>query len=181
MKKHIILILVIFLSTSIKAQIIKKKSIDITIGYGLSVPYDDVDITGSGFYSQGEYVLSVSKWIDIRPYIGLILAETNSNESEYKSISNAFLAGSKIRVSIPFPWVAPYLEAGIGTSIGSFETFTPQTDIKENGILLHLPISLGLKIGPKHNFDIAFTYYFHPSVKQFSGAAAIGFSIPLNN
>ncbi len=182
MKKTCTIILIILASTQVKAQLIKEKSIDISIGYGLSAPYDDVDITGSGFYLQGEYVLTIAKWIDIRPYAGLILTKAEDNEQnspEYKSTANAFLIGGKVRITAPIPWVAPYLESGIGASIGSFETFTPFTNIKDSGLIFHIPVSIGLELGPKRNFDIAFTYYFHNSVEQFAGAAAFGISIPL--
>ncbi len=184
MKNTLLILLIILASAQINAQLIKEKSIDVSVGFGYSVPYDDVDITGSGFYLQGEFVLTLSKWIDIRPYAGLILAKTDENEqigAFFKSNANAFLMGSKARFTIPIPWIAPYLESGIGASIGSFETLTPFTNIDKNGLILHIPFSLGLELGAKHNFDIGFTYYFHPSVEQFSGAAAIGVSFPLDN
>jgi hypothetical protein len=38
-----------------------------------------------------------------------------------------------------------------------------------------------LELGRNHNFDVAFTYYFQPSVEQFAAAAAFGVSIPLHN
>ena len=170
----------------LEAQPRTGKSIDISIGYGLSAPYDeDIDITGSGFYMQGEYVLGISKWFGLRGYAGLILTSADDNDAlqsdpEYKVTSNAFLIGGKFRVSVPIPWVAPYIETGIGASIGSFETFTPTADLKEKGVLLHIPASIGLALGPKHNWELAFTYYFHPSVEQFSGAGALGFSFPLD-
>ncbi len=184
MRKVIVIILIILVSTQVKAQLIKEKSIDASIGYGISAPYDDVDITGSGFYLHGEYVLTLAKRIDIRPYAGLILTKTDNNEQnapEYKSTANAFLIGGKTRITAPIPWVAPYIEFGIGVSIGSFETVTPFTNIDDSGLFMHIPFSIGLELGPKHNFDIAFTYYFHNSVEQFAGAAAFGISFPLDN
>lgn len=166
------------------AQFDKKKAIDISVGYGLSAPYDDFDITGEGFYFQGEYVIPIKNWLDIRPYVGLILANTPNGDdaplgADYRSDAEAALVGIKSRLRAPIPWVAPYLEIGLGASIGTLVTFTPFTDLRESGLLYHIPFSIGLELGPKHNFDIAFTYYFHPSVEQFSGAAAFGVSIPL--
>lgn len=186
MKKTVTIILIIFASAQVKAQLMKENSINISIGYGLSAAYDDVDIFDSGFYVQGEYVKSISKWFDLRPYAGLILIKSNGkdlnqNPTNYESTSNAFLMGGKARITAPIPWVAPYLEAGIGASIGSFKTLTPLTDIDKSGFILHIPFSLGLELGSKHNFDIAFTYYFQPSVEQFAGAAAFGISFPLKN
>lgn len=183
MGKPFVLILMISASILVKAQFIKDRAIDASIGFGLSVPYDDVDITGSGFYIQGEYVLTIAKWIDIRPYAGLIITKADTNEQyagEYKVSANAFLIGGKTRIRAPVPWVAPYIEFGIGASIGSFETITPITNIDDSGLFIHIPFSLGLELGPKHNFDIALTYYYHNSVEQFAGAAAFGISFPLD-
>ncbi|MDH7444809.1 hypothetical protein [Aquimarina sp. 2201CG14-23] len=184
MKKYLVILLTILTLTQVKAQLIKEKSIDASIGYGISSPYDDVDIIGSGFYLQGEYVLTITKWIDIRSYAGLILTKTDENEQnapEYESTTRAFLIGGKTRIKAPIPWVAPYLEFGIGASIGSFETVTPFTNINDSGLIMHIPFSFGLELGPKHNYDIAFTYYFQNTVEQFAGAVAVGISIPLKN
>lgn len=184
MKKTIV-ILVLLATVQVKSQLVKEESIAFSVGYGLSAPYDDVNIAATGFYLQGEYVLTLAKWLDMRPYAGLILTKSkgedlNENPTPYKATSKAFLIGGKTRITAPIPWVAPYIEAGVGASIGSFRTFTPYTDIDKSGLILHVPCSIGLELGPNHNFDIAFTYYFHPSMKQFSGAAAFGISFPIN-
>lgn len=186
MKKTYFLILTFLVCNQINAQLIKEKSIDVSVGLGYSFPFDDydTDIYGSGFYLQGEYVLNVASWIGFRPYAGLILTKSVENKrlpSEYKSNANAFLVGGKARMKAPIPWVAPYIEVGIGASVGSFKTITPKTHIEESGVLAHIPFSIGLELGRKHNFDIAFTYYDHVSAQQFSGAFAFGYSIPLDN
>lgn len=185
MKKTLLLILTILAFTQVNAQFIKKRSIDISIGYGVSYPYDDLEIYGDGFFLQGEYVMEVSKWIDIRPYAGVIFTKSNGedlnqNPTIYIATTNAFLLGGKTRITIPIPWVSPYVEVGIGGSIGSFETFTPFTNIEKKGFTPHIPVSIGLELGPKHNFDIEFTYYYQPNLEQFAGAAAFGVSIPID-
>jgi hypothetical protein len=168
-----------------KAQPRVGEFINVSVGYGISAATDETSIDGSGFYAQGEYVFALTKWIGIRPYAGVIFTsatekDSQPNQPEYKVTSNAFLFGGKVRVAAPIPWVAPYIELGIGAIIGSLETFTPKTNSKDNGLSMHIPFSIGLVLGPKHNFDVAFTYYIHPSADQFSGAAAIGFSFPLD-
>ena len=107
--------------------------------------------------------------------------KNEQNPSEYKSTSNAFLIEVKTQIMAPIPWVAPHIEFGIGASIGSFETITPITNIEDSGLMLHNPFSIGLELGEKHIFEIAFTYYFHNGIQQFVGAAAIGISIPLKS
>ncbi|MBC7847975.1 MAG: hypothetical protein H7Y10_15950 [Flavobacterium sp.] len=180
-----IAIFTIFFSNLAKAQPRKGEFIKASVGLGLTAPYDEEDITGSGFYAQGEYVFGITKWFGLRPYAGFVLTSADKNtdpqnQPEYKVTSKAFLLGGKARILAPIPWVAPYFEVGVGASIGSFETYTPYTNIKKNGIVTHIPFTVGLALGPKHNLDLAFTYYYQPSVQQFSGATAIGFSFPLN-
>jgi len=166
-----------------KAQPHKGESIEVAIGYGLSAPNDDLEIYGHGFYAQGEYVYALSSWFGLRPYAGFIITSADENEdysADYKVTSKAFLLGGKARILAPIPWVAPYIEAGVGASVGKFETFTPYTDIEKSGLLVHIPFTLGLALGRENNVEVAFTYYYHHVAEQFSGAAAIGLSFPLN-
>ena len=184
-KRFLCFILLAFLCTPmVQAQFAKKQAVDISVGFGLSAPYDDVDVDGRGFYLQGEYVFTMNNWIDLRPYVGLILATTTTGDDalpgpNFRSDAEAGLFGLKARVKAPIPWVSPYIEGGIGGSIGTFATFTQFTDLQKSGLLYHIPLSIGLELGPNHNFDLAFTYYLHPTVEQFSGAAAVGISIPI--
>lgn len=188
MKKNLTLLVSIILFSNVaKAQFIKEKSINAQIGYGVSVPYYSADdIVDSGFYLQGEYVLSVTSWFELRPYAGLILTNSNGkdlhdNPTNEKSEAKSFLIGGKVRVRAPIPWIAPYAEIGIGGSIGKFETFTAFTNINKNGLIYHIPFSFGVELGRHNNVDLGFTYYFQPTVEQFTGAFAVGISIPLNN
>lgn len=166
------------------AQLQEGKYINASAGLGLCAPYDESDAIGTGFYAQGEYVWNLTGWFGIRPYAGVIAASGESDQNdmqEWKIKSNAALLGAKVRVAAPIPYVAPFIESGLGMSIGSFETYTPGTNIKKNGALLHIPLSLGLAIGRKHDYEVKFTYYYHESAKQFSGAAAFGISFPLTD
>ncbi|WP_140484835.1 hypothetical protein [Flavobacterium sp. GSA192] len=183
----IILILVsVLASNSLKAQPKKGEYINASIGLGLNTSYYEEDGGGSGFYAQAEYAKGITKWIGVRSYAGILLTsgdKTNENgdPTEYRISAKAFSLGGKIRVAAPIPYIAPFIESGIGASIGSFQTYTPSTNIKKNGILMHIPVSLGLAVGRKHSVDIAVSYYFYPSMKQISGALAAGISIPINN
>ena len=56
--------------------------------------------------------------------------DINDNLTNEKAETKAFLLGAKARVRAPIPYVAPYFEIGIGTSIGKFETFTAFDEIK---------------------------------------------------
>jgi len=187
MKNKLILLIIVLTSNLIEAQFIKEKSINAQIGYGISVPYNSVDeIADDGFFAQGELVLKAASWFELRPYAGFILTSSNGkdlndNPTNEKAESKAFLLGGKIRVRAPIPWVAPYIETGIGASIGKFETFTAFNNIDKSGIIYHIPFSLGLELGRNNNVDLGLTYFFQPSVEQFVGAFAIGLTFPLNN
>lgn len=177
-----ILLSTIFCNSS-NAQTEKGKFINISAGLGINASYDDSDINGTGFYAQGEYVWNVLSWLGVRPYAGVIFASGDSDEvgmQEYKLKSNAFLLGTKLRITAPIPYVAPFMESGVGMSAGSFETYTSDTNLKKDGVLLHIPFSVGLAVGRRHNFEIKYTYYYHNSVDQFCGAGALGFSFPLD-
>ena len=150
MKKTLILTVIILISNLVDAQLIKEKSINVQIGYGLSAPNNSVDnIVDDGFFTQGEFILKIASWFELRPYAGLILTSSNGkdlyeNPTNEKAESKALLLGGKARVRAPIPWVAPYIEIGIGTSIGKFETFTAFDNINKSGIIYHIPFSLGL-------------------------------------
>ena len=187
MKKILTLILITLISNLAEAQFIKEKSINAQIGYGLSAPYNSIDdVVDDGFFAQGELVLEVKSWIELRPYAGFILTSSNGedlngNPTNEKAESKAFLLGGKARVRAPIPWVAPYVEFGIGTSIGKFETLTAFDNIDKSGIIYHIPFSVGLELGKNNNIDLGLTYYFQPSVEQYAGAFAVGITFPLNS
>ncbi len=186
--KNLLFLLITFLtSNQLPAQFVKERSITAQIGYGLSTPYDSVDeIADDGFFLQGEYVMRITSWFELKPYAGLILTSSNGkdindNPTNEKATSKAFLIGGKGRIRAPIPWVAPYMEIGLGGSFGEFRTFTAFTNISKNGFIYHIPFSFGLELGRNNNFDLGLTYYFQPTVEQYTGAFALGISIPLKN
>ncbi|MEP3836096.1 MAG: hypothetical protein ABJM36_00515 [Algibacter sp.] len=185
MRKTLLLLILVLTSNLIEAQFIKQKSINAQIGYGISVPYNSIDnIADDGFFAQGELVLKVKSWVEFKPYAGFILTNSNgkdlnNNPTNEKAETKAFLLGGKARVRAPIPYVAPYVEIGLGTSIGKFETWTAFDNSTKSGIIYHIPFAFGLELGKENNVDLGFTYYFQPSVKQFVGAFAFGISFPL--
>ncbi|MFD2941463.1 hypothetical protein [Flavobacterium notoginsengisoli] len=182
---------ILFVSHS-KAQT-EGKFIKGSIGYGASSSYyiedygsqEEVDVMGGGLYLQGEYIIGVKSWFSIRPYAGAIFESVEKNQNiqnqpQYKVTTNAFLIGSKIRLCAPIPWVAPFIEGGIGTSIGKFETFTPNVNFNKSDVLLHIPFSIGLAVGRHNNFEIGISGYFHPAAKQSTAVFALGYSFPID-
>ena len=186
MKKTLILIVIILTSNLVDAQFIKEKAINAQIGFALSTPKNSLGyVVNSGFFAQAEFVLKIASWLEMRPYAGFISIKSNGkdlrniNTSE-KAESNAFLLGGKVRVRAPLPWVAPYLEIGIGGSIGEFETIATPYKIDKNGIIYQIPISIGLELGRNNNFALGFTYFLQSFVEQHAAAFAIGITFPLN-
>lgn len=161
------------------------KFIHASAGLGICAATNEEELFGgTGFYAQAEYVKAVTRWFGFRPYVGVIFTSPSENEdypdTQYSATSNAMMLGAKVRLAIPVPYVAPYIETGFGLSVGKFETYTPRTYIKKNGVITHIPFTAGLAVGRKHLIEIAFTYYFQPSVDQFTGAAAVGMSFALD-
>ncbi|MCD0467924.1 hypothetical protein [Flavobacterium sp. ENC] len=188
----ICMLLIILSSNQAKAQA-TGNAIKASIGFGSSSSYyledygnqDEIDVIGGGLYFQGEYIIGVKSWLSIRPYAGALFTSVDKNQNlqnqpQYKVTTNAFLLGGKIRLCAPIPWVAPFIEGGIGTSIGKFETITPAVNFNKSDILLHIPFSIGLAIGRRNNFEIAISGYFHPAAKQSSGVFALGYTFPLD-
>jgi hypothetical protein len=164
-----------------------------SIGYGSSSSYyiedygsqDEVDVMGGGLYLQGEYIIGLKSWFSIRPYAGAIFESVDKdqnlqNQPQYKVTTNAFLMGGKVRLCAPIPWVAPFIEGGIGTSIGKFKTFTPNVNFNKSDVLLHIPFSIGLAVGRHNNFEIGISGYFHPAAKQSTAVFALGYNFPLD-
>lgn len=184
-KLYFFLVFIFFgtLFNPIYAQPNKGEFINATVGIGMCAPNDETDIDAAGFYAQAEYVWSPLSWFGVRPYAGVIIASGESEGADmpkYRIKSNAALLGVKARLAAPIPYVAPFMESGVGMSLGSFETYTKETNVKKSGALVHIPFTIGLAIGRKHNYEFKFTYYYHQSVEQFSGAMAFGLSFPLD-
>ena len=104
MKNFVLFLLFLFGFTRLNAQFVKDKFINAQIGYGVSAPFDsEDDIADGGFYLQGEYVMSVASWFELRPYAGLILTSSegkdlNDNSTDEKATSKAFLIGGKGKI-----------------------------------------------------------------------------------
>jgi uncharacterized membrane protein YciS (DUF1049 family) len=161
-----------------------EKFIQASVGFGVSFYENDADVSANGFFLQGEYVFKFSQLLELRPYVGFILTKAVEPENEinknYSVSTNAFFLGGKARLTIPIPFVAPYIELGIGTSLGKFQMETLEHSFNDRGVAYHIPITLGLKLGQNRDFDFAFAYLLHNSKHQIAGAMAVGFTFPIS-
>ncbi len=161
-----------------------EKFIQASVGFGTSFYEDDVDIHANGFFLQGEYVFKFSELLEVRPYTGFIVTKSRKPKKEinknFRVSTNAFFMGGKARLVIPIPFVAPYIEIGIGASLGQFLTKTQDYSFEDGGVTYHIPFSLGLKLGKNRDVDFAFTYLMHNDKYQIAGAMAFGLNFPLS-
>lgn len=187
MKNYLTLIATVLAINFSQAQFIKEKAINAQIGYAISAAYESTaDLADDGFFMQGELVLGVASWLELRPYAGLILTsakgeDLDGNPTDEFTETKAFLIGGKTRVRAPIRWIAPYFEIGLGGSFGRVQTFTDFTDKEKKGMIFHVPVAIGLELGRNNNIDLGFTYFIHPSADQFAGAFAVGVSFPISN
>ena len=129
------------------------------LGYGLSSAEKDDGPMGEGFYAEGEYILMLSEWFSPRAYAGTLITFSNADpvcrENGIKCAVSAKIGflGVKGRLTIPIPYIAPFLELGIGTSIGTMTTRTLTVDDGMTGITYHVPFAIGLSLGEDHSFD----------------------------
>jgi hypothetical protein len=138
---------------------------------------------GTGGFFDAEYVFLPGSFFTPRLYAGSFMTFSNSRSCrtgpcEVKS--QIFFAGAKARVMIPIPYVAPFLELGVGFSLGYLVTVDePDVDERTRGAALHIPVTVGLAVGARHQFDIELSYLFHPSQRQVEGGIGFGIGIPL--
>jgi hypothetical protein len=83
---------------------------------------------------------------------------------------------------IPIPIVSPFLELGAGLSAGAIQTrygyfesgSSTTVDEAHSGLLLHVPVTLGLAFGAHRQHDVSFDYFSHPGRDHVAGMLSIG-------
>lgn len=121
-----LIILFLFCAILSQAQLEKGRYMMASVGFGVSSPNDDSKAGGTGFYAQGEYIFALHKWLSLRPYAGFINTNRFNETKEldrmgYEVTTKAFFMGGKARLLAPIPYVSPFIETGLGLSIGSFK------------------------------------------------------------
>jgi len=164
------------------------RALSLIAGLGLAAPLrqqgQDVNGKGTGGYAAAEYIFRLTHWFTPRLYAGGIFAPAESDSCggvvPCDVSARILFTGAKARLMAPIPYVGPFIELGFGVSGGRISTRSGrQVDVTGEGLMYHVPFSLGLAIGARHQFDVAFEYLFHPEQKQFSGAAAVGLTLDL--
>ena len=182
-----LLALVVFLAAAAHAQAPPdaRQILRISGGYGLTLTTEeDTDGSGSGAYLDAEYAYMLTPWFSPRLYAGGLLTFPDEDSCATVPVpcdvqSKIFFLGAKVRLMAPIPYVGPFIELGVGASLGYLRTLDILVDERVRGVAVHVPVTIGLALGKRHEIDLMFSYLFHPSVKQVCGAIALGFGIPL--
>ena len=154
-------------------------------GLGISFAPDARDGLGLGASLVADYPLVPAVWGGIRLYAGGFASATEESSCpgsvEPCSISSTLaVLGTKVRLLVPIPYVGPYFEVGLGASAGSLETRIGPSgtldgiDERHSGLMLHVPFSVGLAFGARHQHALSFDYFAHPGRDHVAGAFALG-------
>ena len=173
-----------------RAALAVDKDVHIVVGIGYSsVLQKDATGKGQGGFGQGELVFKLSSWFTPRAYAGLILtwpdgqscgADVTTPDAPCDVSSKLGFVGAKARMMAPIPYVAPFIEIGLGGAVGSQSTRNGTAFSKHaTGVMFHVPLTLGLALGEAHQYEIALSYLYYPSQKHLDGALGIGIGFPL--
>ena len=164
------------------------RALGLSAGFGFAFPErqgrQDVSGSGTGGYADAEYIFRPASWFSPRLYGGVVFAPPESNCGAgvvpCDVSARILFAGGKLRLMAPIPYVGPFIELGFGASVGRISTRSGQrVNVTGEGLMYHVPVALGLALGARHQFDVAFQYLFHPAQQEFCGAAAVGLAIGL--
>lgn len=153
------------------------------IGYGLSSSSDRADHSmGQGALVGAEFVHAPNAWVGVRPYATVVATWHDRDDARCAEnvdwdcdvSSHALLVGGKGRFVLPIPFIAPFIELGLGLTLGSLTTRTYREDRQVNGALIHIPVGLGLAFGEQHEFEVGLAYYFQPAARQVNGGFTLG-------
>jgi hypothetical protein len=159
--------------------------ITLSIGYGLSAaetPQGTTSATAGGLYVAGEYGAAPYSFLQLRLYAGFLGTSTDQSNCRLAAGCNVsedigFL-GSKFRLLAPIPWVAPFVELGLGLSYGTIHATDVSVDRTTSGATVDVPFAFGVAVGERHNIDFAISYLFHLGAQAFAGALSIGVALP---
>jgi len=120
-------------------------------------------------------------WLSPRAYVGLLLTSVDTSScggfSPCDVSAKIGFAGAKVRFTAPIPYVAPFVEIGLGASAGRLTTRTASRDQSYAGVTYHIPFAIGLALGRDHTVEVALASLYHHD--QDEGAATISLAFPL--
>jgi hypothetical protein len=156
-------------------------------GLGFSLARSAEEPYGVGGGLVFEYEAVRAGWIAGRLYGGAVMSGTarHSCRGIPCTISSQIgVGGAKARLIIPIPLVSPFLELGAGLSAGAITTrygYVPPgstdflgVDEDHAGLMIHIPVSVGLAFGAHRQHDISFKYFSHPDRDHVTAMFSLG-------
>jgi hypothetical protein len=156
-----------------------------TAGVALAAPDSNARRDGYGFGAMlmAEYVKAPGNWFSPRFYTGLVLASPQPTCTDaFPCDISAYLAflGAKFRLLLPIPYVGPFLELGLGASVGHMAAHVGQSLAYDaSGLFFEIPFAFGLALGAEHRFQLSFQYLLHPGQSMGTGALSIGYDFSI--
>lgn len=158
----------------------------VAAGLGITAPANSEESAergaGIGGFAETSYHYRFSRWVRPSVYSGLHITVPKQDCGGACEVSAQFLfLGWQVRAIVPITYVAPYIETGLGASLGNFAV---QSDSGVNegltGATYHVPLTLGVMVGERHEFDASLRYLYHPGL-VISGGIGLGFGFPLES
>jgi hypothetical protein len=185
--KRLIAAVAIVALWAIPARAEPDRALGMTAGLAVAVPTTNGrgNAYGAGGMLMGEYVKWPGNWFSPRAYAGVLLAGPSATScdvglSPCDVSEDLVFVGGKFRLLLPIPYVGPFLELGIGASVGHSAAHVGQSiDVEKNGVFLDVPFAFGLALGAQHRFQLSLQYLFHPGHDVAGGALSIGYDFSI--
>jgi hypothetical protein len=168
------------------AQAEPDQALGLTAGLAVAVPDSSARRSGYGAGAMllGEYVKWPGNWFSPRGYAGAVFTSPQPScdpgVSPCDIRANLFFLGAKFRLLLPIPYVGPFLELGVGASVGHMAARVGQSlDFDTSGLFFDLPFAFGLALGAEHRFQLSFQFLFHPGESMGTGAFSIGYDFSI--
>jgi hypothetical protein len=138
---------------------------------------------GAGFLAEADYVIEMTAWVLPKLYAGILVTFPDSCEgggTPCEVTARMAFGGAKVRLIAPIPYVAPFVDLGLGLGVGVLTTRLPDADYGQSFLAYHFSIFGGLAFGKDQNVDLAVGFLAQPSTPQSAVAFELGLSFPLH-
>lgn len=162
--------------------------LQVSAGIGYAAAGSRGDGIGTGVAGGIECVDPWNLWISARIYAAGVHVRADESSCE-PSVSPCAISNRVALLGLRLRWliiagrrVGPFIEGGIGTSLGEMETRLgadgSHAAIDEHRTAaFHGPVSFGLAIGKSGRHDIAFDYYFHGGSEHVAGSLSVNIGV----
>jgi hypothetical protein len=139
---------------------------------------------GNGALLEGVYVFHRDSWLTPRLYAGLLATSKHATCQSFTQpceVSTAFVhGGARVRLEAPIPWVAPFLEAGLGLAAGRRTTrIGAELDASGGGLTYTVPFGFGLAVGKRHQYQLGISSSRIPGWHLVASGLTVGFGFAL--